>query len=720
MVGSVPAANVYGPIPAQRATAHSRTGGLLVHSKSHLRPVILTCTGLLLPLAIIAATQAQAPPADDGKPPQVESPAAQSPFISERPPRPIAEVNAFIEGSSRTNDAAIEIRLGSSRLLTFKQPLAKPGGDNPVIAFSDSRIADFELLPNSRMLRLLGLRPGNSDLSITTSDGETYSFLVNVVFDLDVIRATVKEQFPTAAVSINQLREHLILTGQARSTVQSEEIDKTVGDLIPSKTPERVVEGGAGKPDDEIEVRIVNLLEVVYDLDAITATIAQLYPDASVRVTQVRENVVLTGEAVSSRQSSRIVQSVETLLPAPQSADLRILNELSIRYDLDHVNERIRELFPDATVSITQHIDDVLLTGQVRSTALAYELEETMLSLIPKVETEDFRVLNRLQIPGAQQVMLRVQVAELNRTAMREIGASFLFSDSNSIITSPVGGALQIAPGVQDSSTLAANGLSSMLTTLPGATATAIGIFDASNFAVLFRALRDNAFMRILAEPNLVAINGEDASFLAGGEFPIAVPQQNGVNTVEFRRFGVNLDFTPTIYPDDTIRLRVAPEVSSLDFSIGVTLSPGASPIPGLNSRSADTTVELREGQTLMMAGLLQVEISAQTQRVPGLGDMPVLGSFFRNSTSRNVEKELVVMVTPYIVDAVDEEDAPALPGDDINEANEREFFLYGRIESCAAGFRSTTDYPRCREMIRIESRFVQGPHGYSNCDNCR
>ena len=226
--------------------------------------------------------------------------------------------------------------------------------------------------------------------------------------------------------------------------------------------------------------------------------------------------------------------------------------------------------------------------------------------------------------------------------------------------------------------------------------------------------------MKILAEPNLIAMNGHEASFLAGGEIPIVVGGAFGTNTIEDRQFGVQLEFTPTILPDDTIRLRVAPEVSSLDFANALTLQVGASPIPGLISRRVDTTVELREGQTLMLAGLLQVDLDAQTQRIPGLGDLPVLGTFFRNSTSRSVEKELVVMVTPYIVDAIDEDDAPALPGDDIQEANESEFYLYGRIEGCAAGFRSTTDYPRCRELIRISNRFIQGPHGYSNCDNCR
>jgi len=623
-----------------------------VHSKPQTKLVILTCTGLLLPLAIIAATQAQAPPPDDPKPPQVESVAAQSPFIAERAPRPIAEVNAFIEGSSRTNDAAIEIRLGSSRLLTFKLPLAKPGGDNPVIAFSDPRIADFEILPNNRMLRLVGLRPGNSDLQVITSDGEVYSFLVNVVFDLAVLRTMVKEQFPTATVSINQLREHLILTGQTRSSLQSREVTTAITALIPSILPERIVEPGA-TDDPKISVRIVDLMDVVYDLDAIAATTNQLYPDAS--------------------------------------------------------------------VSIHQHAGDILLTGQVRTTRQAAEIEETIQTLLPNPSAVRLRIMNRLQIPGPNQVMLRVQVAELNRTAMREIGASFLFSDANSIITSPVGGALPLSPDIADSNVVAnAAGLSSVLTAAPAAAASALGIFDSADFAVLFRVLRENSFMKILAEPNLIAMNGHEASFLAGGEIPIVVGGAFGTNTIEYKQFGVQLEFTPTILPDDTIRLRVAPEVSSLDFANALTLQVGASPIPGLISRRVDTTVELREGQTLMLAGLLQVDLDAQTQRIPGLGDLPVLGTFFRNSTSRSVEKELVVMVTPYIVDAIDEDDAPALPGDDIQEANESEFYLYGRIEGCAAGFRSTTDYPRCRELIRISNRFIQGPHGYSNCDNCR
>jgi pilus assembly protein CpaC len=799
-VRSPPAANVNGAIPTQHATAHSRTGGLLVHSKSQTRLVILTCTGLLLPLAIIAATQAQAPPPDDSKPPQVESVAAQSPFIAERAPRPIAEVNAFIEGSSRTNDATIEIRLGSSRLLTFKQPLAKAGGENPVIAFSDPRIADFEILPNNRMLRLVGFRPGNSDLSITTSDGDNYRFLVNVVFDLAVIRTTINKQFPTASVSINQLREHLILTGQTRSAAQSRKIGKTVGDLIPSKTPERIVAGGSGTRGEIIEVRIVNLLEVVYDLDSIATTIKDLYPDASVRVNQVqsdiiltgtvpgsvesadiektvadlisptapestadgggnaddvtelrisnlllvvyqldaiterihslypdsnvsvfqhKKNIILTGETRSAAQAESIVKTVETLTPAQKGDDVVVLNRLRVNYDVDVVAASINELFPDSSVSIRQHGGDIVLAGQVRSVSQATEIEETVRALMP--QAAGLQILSRLQIPGPNQVMLRVQIAELNRTAMREIGASFLFSDSNSIITSPVGGALPIAPDIADSLIIASTaGLNSALTAAPGAAASAIGIFDSANFAVLFRALRDNSFMKILAEPNLVAVTGHSASFLAGGEIPIVVGGAFGSTTIEYKQFGVQLEFTPTILPDDMIRLRVAPEVSSLDFANALTLRAGASPIPGLISRRVDTTVELREGQTLMLAGLLQVDLAAQTQRIPGLGDLPVLGTFFRNSTSSSVEKELVVMVTPYIVDAIDEEDAPALPGDDIQEANESEFYLYGRIEGCAAGFRSTTDYPRCRELIRIEDRFVQGLHGYSNCGNCR
>ena len=186
-------------------------------------------------------------------------------------------------------------------------------------------------------------------------------------------------------------------------------------------------------------------------------------------------------------------------------------------------------------------------------------------------------------------------------------------------------------------------------------------------------ALRRNSLLKILAEPNLVAFNGQQASFLAGGEFPVPIPQVGAagvapVVTVRFKEFGVRLGFVPYILDGDRIRLTVAPEVSQIDFTIAVTLVAGGSPVPGLNTRKALTTVELEQGQTLAIAGLLQLQMDGTTQRIPGLGDLPIIGPFFSNTTSERIEKELVVLVTPYLVEPMKHDQVPPTPGDEVKE----------------------------------------------------
>src|SRR5262249_43548927 len=158
-------------------------------------------------------------------------------------------------------------------------------------------------------------------------------------------------------------------------------------------------------------------------------------------------------------------------------------------------------------------------------------------------------------------------------------------------------------------------------------------------------ALRQNNMLKILAEPNLVALSGFQASFLAGGEFPVPVPQVSATGvaptvTVRFKEFGVRLNFVPYIQDEETIRPQVAPAVSQTDSSIATTLVAGGTPVPGLNTRKAQTTVELRQGQTLAIAGLIQLTLSGQTTRIPGLGDLPILGPFFSNTTGQRQEKE--------------------------------------------------------------------------------
>ncbi len=319
-----------------------------------------------------------------------------------------------------------------------------------------------------------------------------------------------------------------------------------------------------------------------------------------------------------------------------------------------------------------------------------------------------------------------MRVAELNRDAFRQVGGNLFGLDrrSGTLLGTQIGGAAVTAQG---SNVLngqpAAKLIGTASESLTG-TNTFFGILQQGNLEFLLNALRRNSLLKILAEPNLVALNGQQASFLAGGEFPVPVPQvsASGVAptiTVQFKKFGVQLDFLPTILDGDIVRLTVDPVVSTIDFTIGTTLVAGGTPVPGLNTRQAHTTVELRPGQTLAIAGLLQLTLNGQTARIPGLGDLPVIGSFFSNTTNERIEKELVVLVTPYLVEPMSPNQVPHGPGDEVGTPSDYEFYFLNRIESrTGLDWRSTTLYPDplfIKRYIEMEKKHLQGPSGFSD-----
>jgi pilus assembly protein CpaC len=342
------------------------------------------------------------------------------------------------------------------------------------------------------------------------------------------------------------------------------------------------------------------------------------------------------------------------------------------------------------------------------------------------------QVINLIRVPGTQQVLLKVRVAELNRTAFRQIGADFLAGSPSRgyLIGSQIGGST-VSAGVQAGDRAlsvpvvapASRTLQGFAETMLSGATTAFGIFEHGDFAIFLSALRRNSLLRILAEPNLVALNGHAATFLAGGSFPVPVPQSGaGIGaaptiTVQFQPFGVQLAFLPTVLDGDVIRLAVDPEVSTIDFTIGTTLVAGGSVVPGLNIRKAHTVVEMHEGQTLAIAGLLQLTMDGQTQRIPGLGDLPILGPFFSNTTGNRIEKELIVLVTPYLVEPMNHDQVPPTPGDDVKTPTDLEFYLLNRIEGRTVDWRATTQYecqlPLLRCLLRLDDGNVRGPHGF-------
>jgi pilus assembly protein CpaC len=302
------------------------------------------------------------------------------------------------------------------------------------------------------------------------------------------------------------------------------------------------------------------------------------------------------------------------------------------------------------------------------------------------------QIINLLQVPGVQQVMLRVQLAELDRRALREIGADITIDSAGAFLQS-----LAI-----------------------GGTGNLVGVFSGGEFSIVMRALRRNNVAKVLAEPNLVTLSGHVARFQSGGEFPVPSAQMGGGagnNTVEFKPFGVQLAFIPYIQDDGLIRLRVEPEVSNVDETLSVTLIEGGSPVPGLRTRNASTTVELREGQTLAIAGLLNSEMQGETSRVPLLGDLPYIGPLFSRTRSNVLEQELLVAVTPYLVSPMDAGQRPPLPGEDVLEPNDLEFYLLNRIEGRTGHpFRSTGQWDNPFSLQRkLEQNFIYGPVGASN-----
>lgn len=343
-----------------------------------------------------------------------------------------------------------------------------------------------------------------------------------------------------------------------------------------------------------------------------------------------------------------------------------------------------------------------------------------------------YTIINRVVVPGPRQVMLRVKIAELNRTALRQIGVSWLDPKNNAILASTIGGAASIGatagPFSQSVATAGrsvrpiASTFASSASATP-ANAQLYGIFNAGQFSIFLNALRSNAMAKILAEPNLMALDGQPARFLAGGLFPYPVPQSSSIPggtavvTVQFANFGAILSFLPHILANDEIQIDVEPVFSQLNFGAGTTINGGR--VPAIDQRSARTVVRLREGQTLAIAGLLQTTTNNTTQRIPILGDLPIVGPLFSANSAETVETELVVLVTPELVAPMEANEVPPAPGDRVNQPNDYEFFFLGRIEGkLGHDFRDTTrelDPLSVMKHFQSENRWVVGPHGYAD-----
>jgi pilus assembly protein CpaC len=347
--------------------------------------------------------------------------------------------------------------------------------------------------------------------------------------------------------------------------------------------------------------------------------------------------------------------------------------------DVRHLQAYLSQLFPRSSVEAIAVKDAVVLRGWV-------DQPEHITQMVDVAERFFPTVLNQMRVGGVQQVSLKVQVMEVQRAKIRRLGLNFLYNNKNAFLTNTVGNLTPLESvamavptgGVGGAVTPPVTGL--VQNSLRG-TQGAFGIVGPSNaFQTYIDALKTETLLKILAEPELVTTNGRPANMLAGGEFPILVPQSLGTTSIQWREFGVRMEAVPIILGAGRVRLDLQPEVSERDFSNAVAVN--GITVPGLTTRRVNTQVEMKFGETFMLAGLLSMRNTAQTDKIPFLGELPYVGAAFRRVRYEEAETELIIMVTPELVSATD----PALlppggPGQFTDVPTDKELYGSGFLE---------------------------------------
>jgi len=341
--------------------------------------------------------------------------------------------------------------------------------------------------------------------------------------------------------------------------------------------------------------------------------------------------------------------------------------DVHVTPDIAEFKERLRQILPGENIEVRTANDGIVLSGVVSSTAKL----DRALDLASRYAPD--RVSNLMVVGGTQQVMLKVRFAEMQRSVAKNLSASLgVVSNSGS-----VGGG--IGTGVLADGVKLKDFMDGKSITSPNEAAGRMSLgFSAGalEFGVLLEALESKGMVRTLAEPNLTALSGQEAKFLAGGEYPIPIPDSDGIG-IEYKPFGVELNFTPVVVDGDIINLTINASVSSIDTTTAIEAN--GLTVNAFKRRETSTTVEMRDGESFAIAGLLQDDFRNINAQVPWLGDVPILGALFRSADYNRSQSELVIIVTPHLVTPVSG-DVLALPTDRVRIPTERELFLYGEV----------------------------------------
>ena len=390
--------------------------------------------------------------------------------------------------------------------------------------------------------------------------------------------------------------------------------------------------------------------------------------------------------------------------------------QVTVGYDLPSIRKAMKEFLPYEKIGVEMVNTNVALTGEVTSASAADRAIRIASEFVKPLGSNEAAsgddqkivgkggeslskespILNLMQISSGQQVMLRVRVGELQRNALKKLGVNFSAIDQigKTILFGGSGGGLapfnpELDPAVPFGSFL-----------IDGDSRGALGAsyqLGDTNLAGMVEALERDGLFKVLAEPNLVSLSGEKAEFLAGGEFPVPVPQDNGTISVEFKPFGVAVQFTPYVLSENRIRVSVMPEVSEISDAGAVEFANFR--IPSLTTRRANATVELAPGESFMIAGLISDRMTSNIDQFPGMRELPILGALFRSTSFQRNESELVIAVTPYIVDPMKGGDVK-LPTDNLVPASQMEMLFYGALGTLSGDSRRKSQTPNLEGPI--------------------
>jgi pilus assembly protein CpaC len=381
-----------------------------------------------------------------------------------------------------------------------------------------------------------------------------------------------------------------------------------------------------------------------------------------------------------------------------------------VTYDLPSIRKALRDFLPYERIGVSMVNTRVALTGDVssaESARTAVEIAEQYVATQPAEVRGDRPVrdaasakspiINLMKVSAGQQVMLRIRVGEIQRTALKDLGVGMRAFKSGSQPFLIGTGPARVTGSSEDADPLSAANFTEFGF---GQSSFVSGAFSKmwgnTGLGLQLEALERKGLFKVLAEPNLVALSGEQAEFLAGGEFPIPVPQDLGTISIEYKPFGVAVKFTPIVLSENRIRIQVMPEVSEIAAERAIEIEGFT--VPSFNTRRASTTVELAPGESFMIAGLIKDSLISNIDQIPGAGDIPILGALMRSNSFERNETELVLAVTPYIVDPLKSSDVK-MPTDDFRPASFMEQIFFGALGA--------------QPGIGEEKPSLEGPSGY-------